>query len=190
MLRLLVPGGLAAALMLAAIAAFGAEPAARPMALEQLLAEADTGNADALVLLAMLHRKGAVSGAEPAKAVAMLERAAAKGSVPAYAMLGEMYFGGAGIPADWPKSVAWLRRAAEAGHGPSQYNLALMLFVGRGTERDPVQGLKWLALAATTPDAALRAKAEAKIRPVAQAMGPTGVAEGMEAARQWTMLKK
>lgn len=168
-----------------------AEPARpSPLRLEELIAQAEADNVQAQVLLATLHLKGAVPRPDPAKAVRLLESAAAKGNAAANALLGEMYVTGTGVAADPVKGRARLRVAAEAGHAPSQYNLAVMLFTGAGGDRDPVQGVKWLALASANGDDVLRARADAKMIPVARTLGPTRTAEGLEAARQWMFMKR
>lgn len=176
-------------LMLASVAQ--AEPAkTTPIRIEELVAQAEADNAEAQVLLATMHLKGAVRHPDTGKAVGLLERAAAKGDAAANALLGEMYVTGKGVGTDPAKGRKYLHAAANAGHAPSQFNLAVMLFTGTGGERDPVQGIKWLALASANGDAVLRARADAKMIPVAKALGPTRTNEGLELARQWMFLKK
>lgn len=183
---LVVAGGIALA------GAAHAEPAkGKPIAinLRQLVQQADADNAGAQVLLATMHLKGAVKEADPVKAADLLERAAAKGNVSAKVMLAELYLKGHGVTTDPAQARLLLHQAADAGHPHSQYNLAVMLFTGKGGDRDPVQGIKWLTLAVANGDAALRAKADAKMKPVAQVVSKADLAEGLEAARQWKMLK-
>lgn len=184
---LVVAGGVALA------GAAHAEPAkGKPIeiSMRQLVEQADADNADAQLLLATMYLKGAVKDADPAKAANLLERAAAKGNVPAKVMLAELYLKGQGVAADPAQARRLLHQAAEAGHPHSQFNLALMLFTGKGGDRDPVQGIKWLALASANGDAALREKADAKMKPVAQIVSKDSLTEGLEAARHWLLLKQ
>jgi TPR repeat protein len=159
------------------------------ISVQQLVQQADADNAGAQLLLATMHLKGAVKDADPVKAATLLDRAAAKGNVPAKAMLAEMYLNGQGVAADPAQARRLLQQAADAGHPHSQFNLAVMLFTGKGGDRDPVQGVKWLALSSANGDAALREKADAKMKPVARIVSKTVLTEGLEAARQWMLLK-
>lgn len=158
--------------------------------LQQLVQQADADNAGAQFLLATMHLKGAVNDADPAKAASLLERSAAKGNVSAKVMLAELYMKGQGVAADPVQARRLMQQAADAGHPHSQFNLAVMMFTGKGGDRDPVQGVKWLALAAVNGDAVLREKADAKMKPVAKTLSKTDLAEGLDAARQWMMLKR
>lgn len=100
---------------------------------------------------ASLLRGGAGVPADPAGAVAWLERAA-ETDVASMAVLAHILRNGEGVPADKPRAAGYYRRAAEAGDADSQYDLATMLDAGDGIPADRAEAERWFRESAEKGD--------------------------------------
>lgn len=114
-------------------------------ALEQA---AEGGNPRACYDLALLALEGSPEVKKnPARAVALYEKAGEGGIDDAWFRLGKMHHDGVGVSRDLKKSFHYYLRAARAGVPEAQYNIGAMLLSARGVKRDYVEGLAWLIVA-------------------------------------------
>ncbi len=101
-----------------------------------------------------------------ARAVELLQEAAAAGEARAFGELGTLYDAGQGVVRDLKKAAEYYQRAADAGMMAAQYNIGVMYERGEGVARDPVKAYYYYSLAsdggffpfATTALAALKGK--------------------------------
>jgi TPR repeat protein len=122
------------------------EYAQRPSApgSEELRAQADAGNPEALRQLGWLHESGEGGTKKDYEAaVGYYQRAANGGSVGAMKNLGWMYQSGRGVEQDLHQALAWYQKAAEAGHAGAMKSLAWLYENGRGVKRDLAKAADW-----------------------------------------------
>lgn len=112
----------------------------------QLLAAAESGDAEAQYELAVAYAegRGSVDDEERAKQVLLwATRAANQGHAGAMAELGSLHMG-----TDDLMALRWLRPAAEKGHGGAQVNLGYMYERGHGVAQDDTEAARLFRLAA------------------------------------------
>lgn len=117
-------------------------------ALLQLAGRAAQGQPAAQWALAQALLEGRACQADPATAVAWLERAANAGLAPAMNLLGRCHELGHGTAANPGLAAVWYRQAARRGLDWGMYNLANLLATGRGVEADPAGAFALYAQAA------------------------------------------
>lgn len=143
-----VPSGTPATSGIAAPNAQAANPqTAAP--LDKLTALANSGNANAELIVGLKYLDGdgvAVSEPEAAK---WLERAAIAGLPVAQYRLGTLYERGRGVPLDAIKSVHWYTLAAQAGNRKAMHNLAVAYASGTGVTKDLAEAARWFSKAAS-----------------------------------------
>lgn len=117
-----------------------------------MTAAAEQGSAEAQFRLGMMLVDGEGGPADPAGAVAWLDRAAAQGHMEAQYNLGvALYYGAGGAP-DLAAAVRWYQVAAENGVAEAMHSLGTMHITGRGVARDIVSAYVWLTRAAENGD--------------------------------------
>ena len=119
----------------------------RAEALASLASLTDAGDLDATVLLGRTFLAGQVPGADPAKGLELLERAADQGSNDGRLALAEALRRGQGTAVDHPRAVAAFAAVLEADptHVAAALALARASRAGRGraARRRPRDGLLW-----------------------------------------------
>ena len=85
---------------------------------------------------------------DPAAALVLFEKAAAKGHSGAMFALGALHCGGHDLPEDRQVAQRWFRAAAERGHGQAQLMLGRYLVGGLAGQWNPAEGRLWLERAA------------------------------------------
>ena len=125
------------------------------------------GDADAMNLLASLHRDGWGVPVDHARAVDWFRKAAEAGHVGAMIALAGHYRQGLGVPVDEALAGAWLKKAADADARDRAASIAraraedpraitgraLDLLAGSGVQADPAQALSLFEQAASAGDA-------------------------------------
>jgi len=91
--------------------------------------------------------------ADPAKALAMVRKAADEGQAAAMTYLGRLYTDGKGAPQDDAEAHRWYLRAAERGDDLAMLILALQSREGRGVRKDEAEARRWLRKSATKGNA-------------------------------------
>jgi TPR repeat protein len=123
--------------------------AARVQAQQQLVANAEAGQPDAMVRLADMYENGRQVARDVNKAFALYQRAAATGHPAGMGGLGAMYLNGWGTPRNAPVAEGWLRKAAMAGDGRGMNGLANLYEAGAGgLSLDRTLALDWKLRAA------------------------------------------
>lgn len=110
----------------------------------RLLTEiANTGNAEAQFLLALMFENGRGVTQNDREAFQWYKKAADQGLAAAQNNLAHLYRQGKGVKQDLKEAVRWYRRAAEAGHDIAQYNLGVRYMKGEGIEQNLKEGANW-----------------------------------------------
>jgi len=118
-----------------------------------LLAEADSGDANARNDLGIAYLQGNGVNKDKKLAVHWWHLAAGQGFVPAQANLGLAYLHGTGTKNDKIEATRWLTMAAEHGHVESQSLLGHAYFHGDlGFRKDGPLGIGWLIVAENSGD--------------------------------------
>lgn len=117
-----------------------------------LLPLAESGQARAQHLLALLYHHGSGVPEDDARAVHWARRSAERGDPEAMLTLAYLhllgYAGGDDREEADREGARWLHRAARAGHAEAQYSLGLLFLAGKGVRQDPAQASTWMAQAA------------------------------------------
>jgi TPR repeat protein len=109
------------------------------LALQEIVAPARAGNADAQHVLGLMYYMGRGVPRDYAQAFAWDYKAAVQGLPAAEYVIGAMYYTGNAVPQDQVLAVSWFRKAAEHGHPDAQYALGLMYrYHVAGLPEDPV----------------------------------------------------
>lgn len=119
----------------------------RSNTIEQLLAKADDGDANAQCELGTRYYRGQDVRRDYKKAASLFSQAAEQGLPKAQYNLGVMYDNGQGVLKNHKEAVKWYSKAAEQGYGEAQYNLGLSYAKGEGTIEHYVEAYKWMLLA-------------------------------------------
>lgn len=113
-------------------------------ALNALIQEADTGNAEAQMWLGTLY----YAKKEFNKAFSLFEKSHFQGNLQATFNLARMYDRGLGIKKNLGKAKELYLMSAKKRYADSQHNIGNMYFLGEGVKKDYKEALKWLLLAA------------------------------------------
>ncbi|MGC8528981.1 MAG: tetratricopeptide repeat protein [Leptospirillia bacterium] len=80
---------------------------------------------------------------DPARAVALYRKAAARGSLPAMMLLSQRYEIGRGVPQDDSRALFWLRKAAHGGYPPAEDALGDRYAGGVGVKKNDARAVFW-----------------------------------------------
>jgi localization factor PodJL len=116
--------------------------------LDKLKALANSGNANAELLLGLGLLDGDGLAVNEAEAAKWLERAANQNVALAAYRLGTLYERGHGVPADPRRAAQWYATAATAGNYKAMHNLAVAYANGAGVKKDLVVAAQWFMRAA------------------------------------------
>jgi TPR repeat protein len=108
---------------------------------------ANTGNPLAEYWLAHMMELG-IGAKDPAKAVELYKRAAARGNVAAQARIGEIDLDGDIAPPDFGAARRYLKEAALQGNARAAMLLGRMHRLGLGAQSDPTESFAWFEVAA------------------------------------------
>ncbi len=151
------------------------------VALELYRQAAESGIADAQLLLGFLYFNGETVGKDYANALKWFTKAAGQGDARSEAQLGIMYENGTGVPQDYRKAAQWFRKSAEKNFGLSQNSLGLLYAVGKGVGKDFTQAHVWLNLAAAQGFQDAKENRDE----VAKRMTPEQIVQAQKMAREW-----
>lgn len=114
---------------------------------------ADSGDAQAMLLLALAYLQGRGLPADERQSFAWMTRAAESNERNAQTLLGEMYLNGIGVEADESTALVWLQRAADAGEPRAALEVGLILSSERpGVPADQGRAAAYLERAARAGD--------------------------------------
>ena len=116
--------------------------------LDRLTALANSGNANAELLLGLKLLDGDGVTVNEAEAAKWLERSAKQNEPVAAYRLGTLYERGHGVPADAAKATQWYEAAAKGGNRKAMHNLAVAYADGTGVQKDLVVAAQWFTRAA------------------------------------------
>jgi hypothetical protein len=114
---------------------------------------AESGSADAQVIVGMDYENGKGAPQSFEEAAKWYRRAAEQGQVYGQLMLGILYATGRGVPHDPEQSAKWYRRAAEQGDASAQSRLAVQYEGGKGVHKSIEEAARWYQRAAEQGDA-------------------------------------
>jgi hypothetical protein len=175
--------GRAIVLLALTIAAVTRAQAEEP--LDQLLAQAQRGNATAQSELGWKYAKGEGVPQDHAEAVKWFRKAADQGNVAAEVNLAVSYARGEGVPQDYAEAAKWYRKAADQGNGTAQNTLGAMYLQGQGVTQDYELAYMWFHLAANALSGAGRETA-VKGRDLATSkLTPAQLTHAHQMAEQW-----
>lgn len=123
------------------------EVATPESALKELLAKAETGDAEAQFKLGIIYESGKGVPQNFAESIKWTRKAAEQGFAEAQTRLGKCYGEGRGVPKDIKEETKWYRRAAEQGDADGQTMLAMRVNFGLA-DKDVVEAYKWACIAA------------------------------------------
>ncbi len=119
-----------------------------PADLPRIRAAAESGDAEAQVILGRMYFDGNGVPQDDVEAVRWFRLAAEQGSQDGQFNLSFMYEYGRGVALDLAEAVHWYRLAAAQGATDAQYNLGRMYFTGQGVEQDYAEAYRWWRMAA------------------------------------------
>jgi len=93
---------------------------------ETIKAQADKGDAEALLKLAALYTAGDGVPKDPVRAAKLHHKAAELGLARAQCLVGMDYASGEGVKTDRAEAVRWFRKAADQGMAGAKYNLGVL----------------------------------------------------------------
>lgn len=111
------------------------------LSIEQLQKNADSGDTDAMVILAEYYRDADEPDFD--RAISFFRKAVDLGDLSAMAGMGWMYFHGMGVEKDVAKALKWYQIAAEAGGHEGMNNLGYLYLHGVGVEQDVQEAIRW-----------------------------------------------
>lgn len=131
---------------------------------EQLLENANAGEAAAQAALANAYRVGHAGVQQNyAEAAKWYRKAAEQGDASAQAVLGHLYRTGEGVQQDYAEAFIWDRRAAEQGLETAQRVVGHAYRVGSGVQQDSVEAFAWFSVVVNSgDDGAIQAKDQIK----------------------------
>jgi len=109
-----------------------------------MVAEAEKGNAGAMLNLGNFYEQGVGIGRNYTKAMTWYEKAAKAGQAEGYYNLGVCYDIGMGATADAAKALQNYQQAADMGMALAMYKLSSIFISGSGTDKDAAKGIAWL----------------------------------------------
>lgn len=123
-----------------------------PTARRLLLPAAQSGDAQAQLLLGNIAAQRDASEQDLGEAVLWYRRAAEHGLAAAQAKLAACYAAGNGVPQSDVEAVKWYRRAAERGEVQAAASLGYYYQFGEGVPHDPAEAARWYRVAASRGD--------------------------------------
>jgi len=114
------------------------------MAFALMAAEAEKGNAGAMLTLGTFYEQGVGIARNYTKALEWYEKSAKAGQAEAYYNVGVCYDIGMGVSADTAKALQNYQKAADMGMALAMYKLSTIFISGIGTARDAAKGIAWL----------------------------------------------
>jgi uncharacterized protein len=171
---------LVAALVIGVVTAARAEEP-----LNELLAQAERGDATAQSKLGWKYAKGDGVPQDSAEAVKWFRKAADQGNVAAQINLGVSYAKGEGVPQDYTEAAKWYRKAADQGNGAAQNTLGAMYAQGQGVTQDYVQAYVWFHLAASMQSGVDRETAVKERDLAARRLTPEELMRAQQMAQDW-----
>jgi TPR repeat protein len=157
-----------------------------PAALRLVRPLAETGDARAQALLALMYYRGRGLPQDDRVAAEWFRRAAEAGDTAAQFYLGGMYSEGRGVPQVYAEAARFYRMAAERGDGQAQYNLGLAYARGEGVEQDLVKAHLYFNLAAARlNDPRGRAAATKNRDHLAAEISSEQLEQAQKLAREW-----
>ncbi len=118
-------------------------------ALKELTPLAEQGNAEAQVLLGLMHFEGQGVPRDPSQALKWYKAAAEQGNPEGQLQLGVMYLMGITLARNTPQAVKLLKLSADQGTRDAQVFLGLAYRNLQDAPRDFIQAYMWFHLAAT-----------------------------------------
>ena len=109
-----------------------------------MAAEAEKGNAGAMLTLGRFYEQGVGIARNFTKALAWYEKAAKAGQAEGYYNMGVCYEIGMGVSADAAKALQNYQKAADMGMALAMYKLSSIFISGVGTAKDVAKGIAWL----------------------------------------------
>ena len=109
-----------------------------------MAAEAEKGNASAMLNLGRFYEQGVGVGRHYTKALEWYEKAAKAGQAEGYYNVGVCYDIGMGVAADSGKALQNYQKAADMGMAIAMYKLSSVFISGAGTAKDAAKGIAWL----------------------------------------------
>lgn len=103
--------------------------------LETVRGIANSGNADAQLLVGIMYQMGVGGEEHQADAAYYFRMAAEQGIASAQTYLGKCYLAGDGVPEDNNKAFEWFEKAAKQGDAEGQFQLGRCYEEGWGTEK-------------------------------------------------------
>ena len=113
-----------------------------------MAAEAEKGNANAMLTLGRFYEQGVGVARNYTKAMEWYEKAAKAGQAEGYYNLGVCYEIGMGVTADAGKAIQNYQKAADMGLALAMYKLSSIYISGTGAPRDAAKGISYLEKAA------------------------------------------
>lgn len=118
------------------------------MVSEELLAQAESGDAQAQYQIGLNYIYGTNVPKDAAKAAEWFVRSSDQGYLPARRELGILLASGEGVEPDMPRAVEYLSEAADSLDPSAMYHLGLMYELGTGVDKDLQKCVRLLAYAA------------------------------------------
>ena len=113
------------------------------MAVQELKAKADNGDAAAQNDLGACYVNGEGIAKDAAEAVKWFRRSAEQNYAAAQYNLGWCYANGDGVAQGDVEAAKWMSKAAEQGHAQAQFMLGCSYYRGKGISRDYGEAVKW-----------------------------------------------
>lgn len=119
-------------------------------ALKILLPAANSGNAEAALIIGGMYERGDGVKTDRKETMSWYLKAAATGDPVSEELVADAYHSGVIVPKDDIAALKFYRLAAEHGSGLAQSHLARIYHQGDGVQRDDVESVKWLYKDAVT----------------------------------------
>ena len=116
--------------------------------LETVRGIANSGNADAQLLVGIMYHMGIAGEEHQSDAAYYFRMAAEQGLASAQTNLGKCYLAGDGVPEDDKKAFEWFEKAAEQDDPDGQYLLGACYSEGIGVTKDYYKAFMWIRKAA------------------------------------------
>lgn len=153
------------------------------MDIQNLTAQAASGDNHAQFFLAKRLQKGQGVAKDASKAIYWYTRAAEKNIAPAQLNLGIMYLRGEGVPANMAQGRSWLEKAANLGDNRASYALAMI----DEKQQRLVDAYKWYDLSSRDGmlDESVRNRAKAKVGELALNLSSAEIESAKKSANAW-----
>ena len=120
-----------------------------PITLQETLAKAQAGDAQAQLDLGLAYQTGRGVARDQAQGALWVRKAADQGNAAAQNRLAIIYEHGSGVQTNYAQAMQLYRKAADQGFATAQANLGKMYEVGHGVPRDYAEALNWYSKAAS-----------------------------------------